>query len=201
MDCQWIVLKPCHRCRSALTGFAPHQAEISGQTWPPSTHTSEHQSSNLLCCKAQSCSSMCSSQLNCQNHLQIVVWELSKLICSFEKSEKHEVKVYIHSFIHSEYLYSASSSPLLLRGASDTSRILCRIFTPKRQRETSSEGLAQGVYYAVRAGFEPATFRTKCNESINEPPCPTNHVLSESDGTNKKFCAMKRYFLNKSSQL
>jgi len=32
----------------------------------------------------------------------------------------------IHSFIHSVYLYSTSSSPLLLRGALDTARILCR---------------------------------------------------------------------------
>src|SRR6218665_3449723 len=36
------------------------------------------------------------------------------------------------SIIHSGNFYSASSSPLLLRGAPDTSRILCRSFTPKR---------------------------------------------------------------------
>src|SRR6218665_1270195 len=35
------------------------------------------------------------------------------------------------SFIHSGYFYSASSSPLPLRGAPDTARILCRSFTPK----------------------------------------------------------------------
>ena len=40
-----------------------------------------------------------------------------------------------HSFIHSGYFYSASSSPLLLRGAPDTARILCRNFTPKRHRQ------------------------------------------------------------------
>jgi len=39
------------------------------------------------------------------------------------------------SFIHSDYFYSASSSPLLLRAASDTARILCRNFTPKRHRQ------------------------------------------------------------------
>jgi len=39
------------------------------------------------------------------------------------------------SFIHSDYLYSASSSPLLLRGATDTARVLCRNFSPKRHRQ------------------------------------------------------------------
>src|SRR6218665_1047586 len=37
-------------------------------------------------------------------------------------------------FIHSGYFYSASSSPLLLRGASNTARILCQSFKPKRHR-------------------------------------------------------------------
>src|SRR6218665_1926715 len=41
-----------------------------------------------------------------------------------------------YSFIHSGYFYSASSSRLglLLRGAPDAARILCRSFTPKRHR-------------------------------------------------------------------
>ena len=39
------------------------------------------------------------------------------------------------SFIHSCYFYSASSSPLLLRGSPDTARILCRNFTSKRHRQ------------------------------------------------------------------
>ena len=60
---------------------------------------------------------------------------------------------HFHSFIHSGYFYSASSSPLLLRGAPDTARILCRSFT----LATASEGLAQGPYVAARAGFEPMT--------------------------------------------
>jgi len=42
---------------------------------------------------------------------------------------------FIHSFIHSGYFHSASSSPLLLLGASDTTRILCRSFTTKRHRQ------------------------------------------------------------------
>src|SRR6218665_916827 len=44
-------------------------------------------------------------------------------------------KIDHHSFIHSGYFYSASSSPLLLRGAPDTAWILCRSFTPKCHRQ------------------------------------------------------------------
>ena len=40
-----------------------------------------------------------------------------------------------HSFIHSDHFYSASSSPLQLRGDPDTARMLCRGFTQKRQRQ------------------------------------------------------------------
>src|SRR6218665_3262601 len=47
----------------------------------------------------------------------------------------------IHSFIHSFYFYSAPSSPLLLRGAPDTARILCRNFTPKRHRQLKAKDL------------------------------------------------------------
>ena len=41
----------------------------------------------------------------------------------------------MNSFIHSDHFYSASSSPLLLRGASDTAWILCRNFTLKHHRQ------------------------------------------------------------------
>src|SRR6218665_3181718 len=75
--------------------------------------------------------------------------------------------LFIHSFSHSGYFYSASSSPLLLRGVPDTARILCRSFTPKHHR------LAQSPYVVARAGFEPTTLQMKGDESTNEPPCPT----------------------------
>ena len=42
--------------------------------------------------------------------------------------------LFIHA-IHSGYFYSASSSPILLKGAPDTARILCWNFTPKRHRQ------------------------------------------------------------------
>ena len=76
------------------------------------------------------------------------------------------VDLSVHSIIHSGYFYSASPSPLLLRGTPDTAQIPCRSFTPQA---TASEGLAQGPYVATRAGFEPTTLRTKGNDSTNEP--------------------------------
>src|SRR6218665_447473 len=78
----------------------------------------------------------------------------------------------VHSFILF-YFYSASLSPLLLRGAFDTAYMLCRSFTPKAPQATPSEGFAQSPYVAARAGLEPATIGTKGVESTNEPPRPT----------------------------
>src|SRR6218665_1007570 len=85
-------------------------------------------------------------------------------------------------FIHSCCFYSVPSSPLLLKGAPDTARILC---APRHSTDTVSEfhvetsqatvrkGLAQGPHMAARAGFEPTTLRTKGVESTNESSRPT----------------------------
>ena len=78
--------------------------------------------------------------------------------------------------IHSGYLYSTSPSPLLLRGAPDTARILCRNFTPKRHRQLS-EGLVQGPYVAAKVGVEPLTLRMEGVDSTNVPPMPTYAVI------------------------
>jgi len=40
----------------------------------------------------------------------------------------------LSTFIHSRYFYSTTSSPLILRGTSDTAWILHRSFTPKHHR-------------------------------------------------------------------
>ena len=77
------------------------------------------------------------------------------------------------SFIHSGCFFSASSSPLLLRGTLDTARILCLSFTPKRHRQLRVKDLPKGPYVTDRAGFKPMTLRTKGDEMTNEPPCPT----------------------------
>src|SRR6218665_4149257 len=83
---------------------------------------------------------------------------------------------FIHSFIHSAYFYSASSSPLLLRGDPDTARILCRSFTSKRHRKLQVK-VAQGPYMA-RAGFELMNLRTKGDRSTKKPPRPPYLIIS-----------------------
>ena len=76
---------------------------------------------------------------------------------------------YDNSFIHSGYFYSASSSPLLLRSASDTAWM--SEFLAESPQPTASEGLSKGPYMVARAGSEPITL-TKGDESTNEPPRP-----------------------------
>src|SRR6218665_1421126 len=78
------------------------------------------------------------------------------------------------SFIHSGCFYSASSSPLLLRGASDTARILCRSFTPKRHRQLRVKDLPKVP--------TPATLRMKGAESTNEPPRLTSYAIGVNRG-------------------
>src|SRR6218665_2452772 len=60
----------------------------------------------------------------------------------------------VHSFIHLGYFYCASSSPLLLRSAPDTARILCRSFTPKSHRQLRVKDLPKvrigGAYSGIR---------------------------------------------------
>ena len=46
-------------------------------------------------------------------------------------------------------------------------------FHAKDPQAIASEKLAQGRSVAARAGYKPATLRTKCAESTNEPPRPT----------------------------
>ena len=43
-------------------------------------------------------------------------------------------------------------------------------FHAEAPQATVSQGLAQGPYVAARAGFEPATLRTRVDESTSEPP-------------------------------
>src|SRR6218665_1561613 len=99
----------------------------------------------------------------------------------------------LNSFIHSGYFYSDSSSPLLLRGAPDTARILCRSLSLKRHRQLRVKDLQKSPYVAARAGFEPKTLHSTGIDSTNEPPsltpfhricvvCPMEirHKLSET---------------------
>ena len=55
----------------------------------------------------------------------------------FEGDEKFSKTyiLFISLFIYSRYFNTASSNPLLLRGAPDTARILCWSFTTKHHRQ------------------------------------------------------------------
>src|SRR6218665_2328344 len=88
-----------------------------------------------------------------------------------------KIHLSIHSFIHSGYFYSASSSPLLLRGARDSTNTVPE-FHAEAPQATANEGLSQGPYVAARAGVEPTTLRTKGDKSTSEPPCPTRESLT-----------------------
>src|SRR6218665_751611 len=66
-----------------------------------------------------------------------------------------EFHSFIHSLIHSGYFYSASSSPLLLRGALDTVRVLFRSFTPKRHRKLRVKDLPKVHTWRLERGSNP----------------------------------------------
>src|SRR6218665_486998 len=61
----------------------------------------------------------------------------------------------LDSFIHSEYFYSASSSPLLLRGAPDAAWILCWGFTPKRHRQLRVKDLPKVPMWQLERDSNP----------------------------------------------
>src|SRR6218665_1928821 len=68
-------------------------------------------------------------------------WTSLLLVTTVYKTVHKRPTLFIHSFIHSGYFYSASSRRLLLRGAFDTARILHRSFTPKRHRQLRAKDL------------------------------------------------------------
>ena len=74
------------------------------------------------------------------------------------------------SFIHSDYIYSASSS---LQRRSRHGMDTVPEFHAKAPQATVSEGLAKGPYVAARAGVKPMTRWTKGVDSTKAPPRPT----------------------------
>ena len=83
---------------------------------------------------------------------------------------------YVHSFIQAISIaslqgYTSTQSQRRSRHSTDT----VSEFHAEASQATASEGLAQSPYMAARAGFEPATLRTKGVESINEQLRPTNN--------------------------
>src|SRR6218665_63911 len=74
----------------------------------------------------------------------------------------------IHSFIHSRYFYSASLSPLLLRGAPDYSIDTVSELTHRSVTGNTSEGLAQGPY-TWRLEWDSGRKATNLSLSHNDP--------------------------------
>src|SRR6218665_2507947 len=87
------------------------------------------------------------------------------------------IKWSLHSFIHFGHIYSASSSPVLLRGAPDYSTDTVSEFHAEASQATVSEGPAQGPYVAARAGFEPGTLRSTGIDSTNVPSRLTDSCM------------------------
>src|SRR6218665_1914698 len=96
---------------------------------------------------------------------------IAKLIYRFGK-----LYFLLSSFIHSGYFYSASSSPLLLRGAPETARVLCRSFTPKCHRQLRVKALPKVTTWRPERDSNLRPFSRKAPNlpmSHHEPPCPT----------------------------
>ena len=91
----------------------------------------------------------------------------------------------IFIFIHSGYFYSASSSPLLLRGALDTARILCRNFTPKRHRQLWAKDLPKVSVWRLEQESNPdhSDERRRLNQCGTHAPKCVFHFMSVTNWT------------------
>src|SRR6218665_26733 len=90
------------------------------------------------------------------------------------------------SFIHSGHFYSAFSSPLLLRSAPNTARILCRRFTLKRHRQLRVKDLPKVPAWWLEwdSNLRPSK-RKAANLPLNHhnPPFSLNDLLSCCNST------------------
>src|SRR6218665_56838 len=82
------------------------------------------------------------------------------------------LKYITRSFIHTGYIYSTSSSPLLHRGAPDTARILCRSFTPKRHRQLRVNDLPKVPTCWLEWDSKPRPFGRKALNLPTSHPAP-----------------------------
>src|SRR6218665_1751254 len=82
-------------------------------------------------------------------------------------------------FIRLGHFYSASSSPLLLRGAPGTARILCRSFTPKRHRQLQVKDLPKVPTWRLEQYSNPRPFGRKATNlpMSHHAPIPFNLIL------------------------
>src|SRR6218665_1820489 len=80
-------------------------------------------------------------------------------------------------FIYPGHFYSASSSPLLLRGAPDTARILCQSFTPKRHRQLREKDLPKVTTWRLGRDSNPRPFGRKATNLPMSHHAPYNVSL------------------------
>src|SRR6218665_1914937 len=76
-------------------------------------------------------------------------------------NEPLNYSIFIHSFIHSGYFYSTSSSPLLFRGAPDTAPIPCRSFTPRHHMQLQVKDLPKVPTWRLEWDSNPRPFGRK----------------------------------------
>jgi len=125
-----------------------------------------------------------------------IVW-FSYLHDKFQPA-KQLSHLYFHSFVHSGYFYSASSSQAsTTQRCSRHSTDIVSKFHAEAQQATESEGLAKDPYVAARAGFQPMTLRTIGNESNNNNflTCTTNTHLYSNLFACSKFSYLCYNFL------
>src|SRR6218665_651415 len=91
------------------------------------------------------------------------VFKYSLIHCIFILSED------TIQFIHSGYFYSASSNPLLLRGAPDYSIVTVSELKHRSATETVSEGLSQSPYVVAGVGFKISNLRPSGCKAPNLP--------------------------------
>src|SRR6218665_3320890 len=80
---------------------------------------------------------------------------------------------YTDRFIHSGHFYSASSSPLLLRGAPDYGTDTVSEFYAEAHRQLLAKDLPNVLILAARGGVEATTLRVRVIDLTNAPPRPT----------------------------
>ena len=76
---------------------------------------------------------------------------VNELLSQIKKRNSTHNNRCVKQLIHSGYFYSDSSSPLLLRGAPDSTNTVSE-FHAEAPQATVSEGLAKGLYVLARVG-------------------------------------------------
>ena len=102
------------------------------------------------------------------------MWQVSLGRLWLISANTRSFPVYISGlFIHSGHFYSASSSPILLRGAPDTARILCWSLMPKCNRQVQAKNLPKVPTWWLERGLNSRPFGRRASTPTIEPPRPT----------------------------